>query len=480
MQLFSIGLVRLDDYGLPILDGTGQPLKTYTNEIIESLARSWTAFDMSVARGNVEGRSDSFSSVDPMVLHPEWRDVFPKIGMDDEYIGDRYVLCTEEPPRMFLRKGARYLLLGGSPLPHLLSDPVEVASEDVFAELDPTSHLFKALHNGGNRTSVELSTDLECTGIECMVDLFRVVKVDSVFYEWVPRPCTMLAFYNGKQIQTSDSSSNGQICANPDLPVAREACCRPDTREDVKQAKMVSGVTHLYEGERMTWARANDRCRDYGSSLCRFASLEVSPHDAKFRRGFHWTDQEECDILVKVDRDGRIAIVHDVRGATDVVPYHLNLDHTTNFFHVFWDESNQYPGEETSCSMLNCLPLEDGTCLCRTETKETAVFGSLFGITRDDIMSKLFIGTSGPGAGSSSMYVRDVIAHLVEGKVDEKTVFEVRNKDDEPIFLRNLVSSVSLAGWLMPPKKLEAEDATLFDSVSGNTSIIWMQSSHLF
>ena len=76
MQLFSIGLVRLDDYGLPILDpGTGQPLKTYTNDVIESLARSWTAFDMSVARGNVEGKSDSVSQVDPMVMQPEWRDV---------------------------------------------------------------------------------------------------------------------------------------------------------------------------------------------------------------------------------------------------------------------------------------------------------------------------------------------------------------------------------------------------------------------
>ena len=68
--------MRLDDYGLPILDpGTGQPLKTYTNDVIESLARSWTAFDMSVARGNVEGKSDSVSQVDPMVMQPEWRDV---------------------------------------------------------------------------------------------------------------------------------------------------------------------------------------------------------------------------------------------------------------------------------------------------------------------------------------------------------------------------------------------------------------------
>lgn len=438
---------------------------------------------MSAARGNVEGRSDSISSVDPMVIQPEWRDAFPKIGVvDNGYIGDKYVQCTEEPPRMFLKKGARYLLLGGSPLPHLLSDPAEVANEDVFAELEPNSQLFKALQNGGNQTSVELLTDLECTGIECMVDLLRVVKVGSMYFEWVPRPCTMLAFYNGKQVQTSDSSRRGQICANPDLPVAREACCRPEMREDVKQAKMVSGVTHLYEGERMTWARAHDRCRAYGSSLCQFASLKVSPHDAKFRKGFHWTDQDECNILVKVDRDGRIAIVHDVRGASDVVLLHLDLDHTTNFFHVFWDESSNYPGasEENSCSIYKCLPLQDGTCLCRTEIKEKAVFDSVLGITRDDIMSKLFIGTASPETGSSSTYERDVIAHLVEGRVDEKTVFELRNTEGEPIFLRNLVSSVSVAGWLMPPKKLEAEDATLFDTVSGTDFTSWVQSSDLF
>ena len=382
---------------------------------------------------------------------------------------------------MFLKKGARYLLLGGSPLPHLLPDPVEVSNADVFAELEPTSQLFQALNNGGSQMSVELTSDLECTGIECMTDLLRVVKVGSLYYEWVPRPCTMLAFYNGKQIQTSDSSRRGQICANPDLPIAREACCNPEILEDVKQAKMVAGVTHWYDGERMTWARAHDRCRAYGSELCQFASLKVSPQDAKFRRGFHWTNQDECDILVKVDRDGRIAIVHDVRGASDVAPYHLDLDHTTNFFHVFWDERNSYPGasEEKSCSIYKCLPLGDGTCLCRTEIKERAVFDSLLGITADDIMSKLFIGTSGPDAESSRTFMGDVIAHLVEDRVDERTVFELRNKEDEAIFLRNIVSSVSLAGWLMPPKKLEAEDATLLDTVSGiNTS--FGQSSHLF
>ena len=55
MQLFSIGLVVLNDDGRPVFDDvTGQPLETYTNEDIESFARAWTGFDRTAARGNYE------------------------------------------------------------------------------------------------------------------------------------------------------------------------------------------------------------------------------------------------------------------------------------------------------------------------------------------------------------------------------------------------------------------------------------------
>ena len=40
MQLFSIGLIALNDDGRPVIDpNTGNPLETYTNTDIESFAR---------------------------------------------------------------------------------------------------------------------------------------------------------------------------------------------------------------------------------------------------------------------------------------------------------------------------------------------------------------------------------------------------------------------------------------------------------
>ena len=40
---------------------------------------------------------------------------FPKMDLYDGYLGDGYPLCTALPPRAFLRKGARYQLVGGAP-----------------------------------------------------------------------------------------------------------------------------------------------------------------------------------------------------------------------------------------------------------------------------------------------------------------------------------------------------------------------------
>ena len=50
-----------------------------------------------------------------MVLDGErYRDYFPKrVLYDDEYIGDQCPLCIDLPERAYLRKGAKYRLLGG-------------------------------------------------------------------------------------------------------------------------------------------------------------------------------------------------------------------------------------------------------------------------------------------------------------------------------------------------------------------------------
>ena len=79
-----------------------------------TFARAWTGFDRQATRGNVEavwGYSTS-NWIDPMTLNEDWRDVFPKTDLRDDFIGDRYPLCVERPSRAFLRKGATWRYLG--------------------------------------------------------------------------------------------------------------------------------------------------------------------------------------------------------------------------------------------------------------------------------------------------------------------------------------------------------------------------------
>ncbi|CAE7942256.1 unnamed protein product, partial [Symbiodinium necroappetens] len=54
MQLFTIGLWRLNPDGSRMLDSEGSPIPTYSNEDIMNFARVFTGFDEQGARGNIE------------------------------------------------------------------------------------------------------------------------------------------------------------------------------------------------------------------------------------------------------------------------------------------------------------------------------------------------------------------------------------------------------------------------------------------
>lgn len=310
MQLFSIGLVLLNDDGTPILDTDGNPIQTYTNEDIESLARAWTGFDRNAVRGNYEEHYTGTSSnrLDPMQIISDYRDPFPKSNLNGGFIGDGYPLCSDLPGKSFLKKGAGYRLLGGKSSPDLMKDPSYFATtapgEILRAELTPQSQLYQRLYNSGNyEMFVTLESDLVCTPntMECDVDTLRVVKVGSIYYEFVQRPCVQLGFYdNGKQIQLRDSYRRGQMCANTDLAHAREACCRSERDDEINVAVSVSNVTYKYEGERMTFGTARDRCLSYGRDLCLFQGLTSYPKNDFWRKGYHWTNKD-CRVNVKVN-----------------------------------------------------------------------------------------------------------------------------------------------------------------------------------
>ena len=151
------------------------------------------------------------------------------------------------------------------------------------AELNVSSPLYQRLNNGGNyEMNVVLENDLPCYGIECLVETLRTVKVGSIYYEYIQPPCVQLAFFNnGKQIQARVNWLQGQMCANPALSQARAACCREERYKEVRQATMELGKDYFYDGERVSYSTAKDRCSD--KDLCVYESLAVLPDNDWFR-----------------------------------------------------------------------------------------------------------------------------------------------------------------------------------------------------
>jgi uncharacterized protein (DUF1800 family) len=67
MQLFTLGLIRLNIDGTPMRGADGQPIETYSNVDLTSYARAWTGLDETPSRGNNDGFR---GRLDPMRVSP--------------------------------------------------------------------------------------------------------------------------------------------------------------------------------------------------------------------------------------------------------------------------------------------------------------------------------------------------------------------------------------------------------------------------
>ena len=124
--------------------------------------------------------------LDPMYIASVfWRDWFPKRGLNDAYIGDRYPLCEDLPEKPFLRVGAKYRLLGGSnkmtwQINHPNADWDEVEAKR-FVLNPSSSSLYQKLcvpDIEGACTFpavVTLDENLDCDGTECNIDRIHLL-----------------------------------------------------------------------------------------------------------------------------------------------------------------------------------------------------------------------------------------------------------------------------------------------------------------
>lgn len=263
MQLFTTGLLLLNVDGTPKLDSNNKTQQVYNNDDIRSFSRVWTGFDIQQKRGNIEGNTNN---IDPMRIEAVWRDRFPKSDLNGGFIGDGYPLCVDRPARQFLRKGAKYRLLGSSAIPELMFDDSRYTER---FELDETSSSLQArLCNemGGNcqfPSEVELDTNLPCDKLECDVDTVRVVHVATgVFYEYIEPPCVEHPFFDNAMKLNLQKATDPAICGNPLLPIATTACC--EAEDDYVDA--ISD--NLYEVERVKFDTQDARCINLGRRSC--------------------------------------------------------------------------------------------------------------------------------------------------------------------------------------------------------------------
>ena len=330
MQLFSTGLYLLNLDGTPKLDGSGQPMLVYTNDEIMSFSRIWTGFDYQQARGNVEEASWSGNRHDPMKIQSAWRDKFPKTDLTGGYIGDGFPLCVDLPEKMFLRKGAKYRLLGSSHSPELMEDHYNYKKDYAVKRfvLQSDSELKNTLckSDGGKcnfKTSVTLDANLECAGNECLADTVRVVEVgEGIFYEYVRPPCVEQAFYNNAKKVIFRERWSDSSCANPMLPYASEACC------SMGDLRAYRSPDYLYDGERVKFSSAESRCVADNKLSCDFNDIGAIDW---WKKGYHWTT-DKCKIQVKVNAVGQVALVYEPEDYAYLHP-HIR-DDNRNFFKV--------------------------------------------------------------------------------------------------------------------------------------------------
>ena len=458
MQLFSIGLVKLNNDGTLKLDQDGNPIPTYTNDEIVEYARVWTGFKQPGKRGNIEMRF-SGNNIDPMLLDALWRDSLPKLGLDGFYIGDGLPLCSDLPERHFLRKGATYILLGSDSTARYHSETSNWSTKagTVRTKLDESnSALYATLCNqdgqsGGCRYSpkVVLKEHLDCFGEECEITAPRIVEVGlGIFYEYVRLPCALQPFFSdGHAVATRLPGSfwTYYACEDSRTEAVGLGCCSLQGGRNI-----LSPIFGHFHGERLPWQTAEQLCKESGLEVCPGSHARCQECDWHQN---YWLDLG-CSQQVKISLDGRVGIVHSFQGFDTMATYPAVKEDTKTFFRVVWSTSGSdwdmdslLSDYDKMCSLLGC-PRDsvDNLCLCSAKVVESMAFEDA--PSRQQVLEELFIGAFDPDPllHSVSPLGDGVKMHSMDGLYTSESVFEVVDDYGITQFRRNLRSDVILGG----------------------------------
>ena len=158
------------------------------------------------SRSNIELGIPTVNNIDPLKINQNYRDHTPKTDLSGGYLGDTVQLCSEMPPKSFLRIGATYQFMGREHRARKASvNPQEPVSKLPFVPNPTNSSLYAALCNSNEdgkcvySSVVKLSTNLECDGKECEVETVRMITItdmegDVVYYEYIRPACVEMEF----------------------------------------------------------------------------------------------------------------------------------------------------------------------------------------------------------------------------------------------------------------------------------------------
>lgn len=383
MQLFSIGLWKLNDNGTQQLDSSGQPIETYTNADILDFARAWTGFDKQASRTNLGvHESHPENNLDPMQIKAQWHDRLPKAKLADGYLGDGYPLCDELPARSYLTKGARFEFTGDKSAegPTLdAEDPLVVGARTRFA---PTPTTSVSLYNylcapqlGGACSfplQVTLPRSVPCQGQECNAGRVISVKiVDPIanktkYYTYVPPPCTRLTFFNnGLLLKRAKLMSQ---CADPATQVGSPVCCRST---DLTRAATNYTSECLFTNEVTDYATTSSRCANLGLQVCSSGLANTASFAITCAKDAYMWTSGACSLQIQVYSSGQIGLVDSA-----APQFTLLKNNSNSVFRVRWT-NELYPTAQSGQCPTSCSPFltPDGySCLCNFTVANGFVF----------------------------------------------------------------------------------------------------------
>ena len=273
------------------------------------------------------------------------------------------------------------------------------------------------------------------------------------------------------------------MCADKRLASARSSCCGTYSDRDLGGSNWAD-ILSEYHGERLTYGQNVQRCTDWGRGVC--DASRIGPFVMRVGHCLHrqsctdspsssvnleanawlWTTGS-CDIKVRIDPDGLIAIFHEPAQTTKqwnsqdypTVQSHVHVNKTVSYFHVQWDMSNvtigklEYP-HVTDNACDGGMTVSGDLCVCSATEITDRVFDTL--PTREEVLSNLYVGAFDPTTMFADTYTAVVETTADDGvsvyqEVSEsedytiQTIFRVKSENDSGyIFLKNVQSTVSV------------------------------------